>query len=215
MNRSEAEQYITDMLEYALVHGREVGTWYKFHNHVYGVAKIAEKISSYLDEYDSEKAYVLGLLHDAGKIREQIERRFHGIIGYEALKDKDPAAARICLTHSFHENIFRANLGIDKMFFGRDDDYVFVCRYLEEHQADKYDILIQLCDDLANCSGFVTLQQRADEFALRHHLPVPAVLYEKAEKLKAYFDDRLGCDIYTLYDELSTDFMLCPGNDRK
>lgn len=48
MERNKAEKFISDLREYDLKNGREKGTWYKFHNHVYGVALIAEKISEKL-----------------------------------------------------------------------------------------------------------------------------------------------------------------------
>ena len=88
MNRCKAQKFISELLKYDLKQGRKKGTWYKFHNHVYGVALMAEKIAEKLG-LDSEKAYILGLMHDCGKIYEMYEKRFHGVIGYEMFKGKD------------------------------------------------------------------------------------------------------------------------------
>lgn len=213
--RQEAEEYVSGLLEFALVHGREPGTWYKFHNHIYGVAAVAEKIAAKLGNLDPERAWALGLLHDAGKMQEPFVQRFHGIVGYEMLKERDELAARISLSHTFHFNILPPYQAAEKMFFSKKEDYDFIREFFAGHKVCEYDKLIQLCDGLANCNGLVTMEQRAEEFAVRYGMPLPAYVISGARKLKLYFDEMLGFDLYRLFDEISGDFMLQPGVDSK
>lgn len=214
-SRSEVNNYIAELLRFDLAHGRQPGTWYKYHNHVYGVGFLAQKIAEMLGDFDSEKAWVLGVMHDAGKMYEPFRQRFHGIVGYELFIDKDVDIAKINLSHSFYFNKLPEYEKVEKMFFGKREDYDFAQNLFVSTDVSEYDKLIQLCDCLVNCNGFVTLQQRADEFAMRNNLPVPMHLSEDLLKLKEYFDYKLGCDIYSLYSKISSDFMLTSGNDYK
>lgn len=214
-SRSDVYEYISGLLQFDLAHGREAGTWYKYHNHVYGVGYLAEKIANVLGNVDSEKVWILGVMHDAGKIHERLEQRFHGLVGYEFFKDKDDEIARISLTHTFHFNRIPPYEKVERMFFGKKDDYEFVKDFLEQHPANEYDKIIQMCDSLANCSGYVTLEQRGEEFSQRYGIPVPDYMACGANQLKDYFDKRLGCDIYSLYSELPANFMLKSGVDYK
>ncbi len=215
ITRSEAEKYISGLLPVALAHGQKPGTWYQFHNHVYGVAAIAEKIAEQLGTIDPERAWVAGLMHDAGKFHEKALRRFHGIIGYEMLKEQDKLVARVCLSHTFQFNKLPPYDKVEEMFFHVKEDYEAAKNFFAAHSASEYDRLIQLCDFLANGCGLVTLQQRFDEAYQRHKMPVPAYFIEGTEKLKAMFDKVLGFDLYMLYDKISDDFMLHPGCDVK
>ncbi len=212
-SKSDAQDFISDLLQFDLAHGRESGTWYKFHNHVYGVGYLAQKMADVLGYIDPEKAWILGVMHDAGKIHEQLEQRFHGLIGYEFFKDKDDEIAIISLTHTFHFNRIPPYEKVEKMFFGRREDYNFVADFLAQHPANEYDKLIQMCDSLANCSGFVTLEQREEEFSQRNNMSVPDYMASGANLLKDFFDKRLGRDVYSFYEEIPCDFMLTPGND--
>lgn len=212
-SKSDVNEYIGDLLQFALAHGREPGTWYKFYNHVYGVGCLAQKIAEHIEDLNPEKAWILGVMHDAGKIHERLEQRFHGLIGYDFFKDKDDEIARISLTHTFHFNRIPPYEKVERMFFGKKEDYDFVKDFLTNNSVDEYDKLIQMCDSLANCSGYVTLEQRGEEFSQRYGIPVPDYMIEGAYKLKDYFDKRLGFDIYSLYSELPVDFMLKSGCD--
>lgn len=215
MDRIEAAEYINEVLCYALEHGREPGTWYRFHNHVYGTALLAEKIAQRLGNIDPERAYVLGLLHDVGKIREEIERRFHGLIGFDILKNKDKQAARVCLSHTFFNNVLPEYVDVEAAFFRRREDYDFAADYFSKNPADWYDRLIQLCDCLANCNGLVTLEERRKEYIQRYRRLMPSYVYDEAKKMKHYFDEKLGADAYSVFSEISDNFMLEPGRDFK
>jgi putative nucleotidyltransferase with HDIG domain len=214
MNRLEAENFISNLLKYDIRKGRESGTWYKFHNHVYGVAKVAEKLAEKLG-LDTEKAYILGLMHDCGKVHEMYEKRFHGVIGYEMFKDTDSDIAKVSLTHSFYNNLLPEGHALDRYFYGNQEDKEFVISYINESKITEYDRIIQFCDGLANCNGLVTLEERAEEFASRYNFEMPEYIVKNAHKMKEYFDDKLGFDVYNLFNEIDKNFMLSAGKDKR
>ena len=187
----------------AVALGRSPDNWYFFHNHVYGSAAVAKAIAEHIG-LDPQRAALSALLHDIGKIRESSERRFHGIIGYEMLKDADAQIARAALVHTFPENQIGSYEKCADMFFGKRADYDFLAGYLAAHPADDYDRLVQLTDGLANAYGFVTLEQRAEEYARRRGVAVSDYLVSSVLELKKYFDNKLGGDIYGLFGQIDT-----------
>lgn len=73
-------------------------------------AMCAEKIARSVG-LDSEKAYVLGLLHDIGR-KFGIKHLAHVYDGYQYMMSLGyPDAARICLTHFFAARILTFTLG--------------------------------------------------------------------------------------------------------
>ena len=79
------------------------------------------------------------------------------------------------------------------------DDYDFITNYIDSHKTTDEDLLIQLADSLANKNGVVTLEQRAKEYSERHNIEIPQEMIEPRYKLKAYFDNKVGCDVYGLF----------------
>lgn len=187
----------------AVAHGRAEDSWYFFHNHVYGSAAVAKAIAEHIG-LNPQRAALSALLHDIGKIRESSERRFHGIIGYEMLKDLDVHIARAALVHTFPNNQIGSYEKCAGMFFAKRADYDFLAGYLAAHPADDYDRLVQLTDGLANAYGFVTLEQRAEEYARRRGVAVSDYLVGSVLELKKYFDRKLGGDIYALFKQIDT-----------
>lgn len=91
MNRIEAKRLLAE------AKALNNGAWVE---HSYNVARLAEKIADKM-EMDSEKAYVLGLLHDIGRRNGDMQAR-HALEGFRFLKDIGyDEGARICLTHTF------------------------------------------------------------------------------------------------------------------
>lgn len=205
-----AEKCIEDLKSYDLKKGRDEKTWFMYHNHVYGVAHVAQKLASKLSNINPQRAYVLGLLHDIGRIPEQYEKRFHGIWGYEYLKDIDKEAARISLTHMFTLNKIDEYENIKTAFFDKKEDYDFIKEFLQNNPINEIDKLIQLSDALANAYGFVTIEERNAEYIKRHGCSVPESVLKNMFVLKKYFDDVLGEDVYNILNEISTDWMLSP-----
>ena len=168
-DRAAAEQ----MLEEA--EQKSPGLWGK---HSRNVALAAQNIAEFCPQLDAEKAYILGLLHDIGRIDGSTGMQ-HTLDGYRYCMLKGfSQAAQICLTHSFpNKNIDEAQGQWER---GKD------CRTVKEFLArvryDDYDRLIQLCDALGMASGFCLMEKRLMDVALRH-----GINQYTLNKWKAYF----------------------------
>ncbi|MDE7044006.1 MAG: HD domain-containing protein [Acetatifactor sp.] len=181
--------------EYELEKGAEMnpGLW-KMHS--ISVATNARLIADKVSGMDSDKAYILGLLHDIGR-RAGKKAILHIFDGYDYMMSIDqPEIARICLTHSFPVN--NSNI-----YFGKYDctaaQKSFLDQYIEEADYGDYDKLIQLCDAISLPDGACIMEKRLVDVALRHGLPEFTLIKWKAfMELKKYFDVRCGCNIYSL-----------------
>lgn len=114
------------------------GPW---EQHSGSVGLNAKLIADKIDTLDSNKAYVMGLLHDIGR-RAGIKSIMHTFDGYDymmSLNEKE--IARICLTHSYP--IQDVNT-----FFGKfdctDEQKDFLSNFIKNAVYDDYDRLIQL-----------------------------------------------------------------------
>ena len=159
--------------EYELKKGVEMnfGPW-KMHS--ISVATNAQLIADKVDGMDSDKAYILGLLHDIGR-RAGHKEIGHIFDGYDYMMSiNQPEIARICLTHSFPINN-------SDIYFGKYDctaeQKAFLDQYIQETAYDDYDKLIQLCDAIS--------------------LPFTLVKWKAFMELKKYFDGKCGCNIYS------------------
>ena len=129
------------------------------------VAEAARLIADKHPALDAGHAYVLGLLHDIGR-REGRSGMHHMISGYNFLTEKGyPAAARVCLTHSYPIRDVRGCFGVNDC---SEEQYEFLRGFLAAARYDLYDELIQLCDTVAEASGFCLLEKRMIDVALRH-----------------------------------------------
>ena len=180
--------------EYELEKGAEMnfGPW-KMHS--ISVAKNAQLIADKVNGMDSDKAYILGLLHDIGR-RAGNKAILHIFDGYDYMMSiNQPEIARICLTHSFPINN-------SSIFFGKYDcsseQKSFLDKYIEETVYEDYDKLIQLCDAISLPDGACIMEKRFVDVALRHGLPEFTLEKWKAfMNLKKYFDEKCGCNIYS------------------
>ncbi|MCD2346125.1 HD domain-containing protein [Clostridium guangxiense] len=112
------------------------GPWVK---HSMSVGLNAKLIADKIDILDSNKAYVMGLLHDIGR-RAGIKSIMHTIDGYDymmSLNEKE--IGKICLTHSYP--IQDVNT-----FFGKfdctEEQKVFLSSFIKNAVYDDYDRLI-------------------------------------------------------------------------
>ena len=156
MNFSYANELILREKNFEIAHGRPENTWYLFHNHVFGAAEVARVVAD-LAGMDANLAYFSALLHDIGKIREKHEQRFHGVLGYEMLKEENADVARACLVHTFPFNRLESFEHCRKMFFDRREDYETTAAFIRSHPLNDYDLLVQMADGLANAYGLVTI----------------------------------------------------------
>lgn len=184
-SRSEAEKLLCDG------EIKSPGAWAS-HSRI--TARAAEIIAGRSGSLDSEKAYILGLLHDIGRSFGKSEMR-HIYEGYRYMLSLGyDEVARVCLTHSFNCQ--------------RLDDYVGACditdyeknellEALLKTEFDDYDWLIQLCDGLAGKTGVIRLEERAEDVRRRYG-SYPERKLEKNLDLKAYFEKMTGEDVYRL-----------------
>lgn len=181
--------------EYELKKGVEMnfGPW-KMHS--ISVATNAQLIADKVDGMDSDKAYILGLLHDIGR-RAGHKEIGHIFDGYDYMMSiNQPEIARICLTHSFPINN-------SDIYFGKYDctaeQKAFLDQYIQETAYDDYDKLIQLCDAISLPNGACIMEKRLVDVALRHGLPeFTLVKWRAFMELKKYFDGKCSCNIYSL-----------------
>ncbi len=171
----------------------------KFYDHCLSVAFISKKIAQASSNLDPEKSYIYGLLHDAGRIKdERTEGIFHGLTGFDYLVSHNmPDAARIAFTHCFYEP--QLNLSMYRM---KPQDYVRSRELLKSLSFNDYDYLAQLADILNDCGRQCTIEYRFDSVAKRHNLndQVVKASIKKMNELKKYFDEKCRCNIYDLLE---------------
>ena len=166
-------------------------------NHTRGAAQCAEKIAPACGDIDARKAYVLGLLHDIGR-KFGVRHLGHVSDGYTYMMELGyDEAAKICLTHSFHNQTLEDYIG---RFDTSEEELKLIKNTLAEVTMDDYDRLIQLCDSLAGSEGVLFMEDRMEDVRRRYGA------YSKAKwdanlKLKEYFQEKAGRDIYEVVEK--------------
>lgn len=174
------------------------GRWIGHSRHV---AQACELIAARIPHLDSEKAYVLGLLHDIGR-RQGAFGQKHIFAGYQyALSQKWETVARISLTHSFY---FPDKLDWGASpYDGKPEEWAFIVKYLADIEYDDYDRLVRLCDALGNAEGFCIIEKRIVDVALRYgEMPGMIEKWRKMFDEKKYFEKYTGCSLYDLLPEI-------------
>lgn len=161
-------------------------------NHSRIAAKCAERIAALCDGMDSEKAYILGLLHDIGR-KFGVKHLGHVYDGYTYMLELGyDEVARICLTHSFSVpdiQCYIGNFDISK------EEQEVIETALQECTYDNYDRLIQLCDCLAGSEGVMDMEERMADVKRRYG-QYPQEKWDMNMHLKALFEEKTGQDIY-------------------
>lgn len=166
------------------------GAWVKHSENVALAAKlISEKCGM-----DSDKAYVLGLLHDIGR-RFGVSYLAHVYDGYHYLLDLGyNEAARIALTHSFNLMVLEDYIGKFDISFEKQEE---LRSLLASTKIDDYDLLIQLCDAIALSDRIADLETRMNDVKSRYG-SYPQEKWDRNLELKDYFDKKCGTDIYEI-----------------
>ena len=167
---------------------RNPGPW---GDHSRTAAHCAEKIALY-SGMDPDKAYALGLLHDIGR---RFGKRHLGHVsdGYTYMMSLGyDDAARICLTHSFNGKRIEGYVGD---FDTSEAETELIRSKLREVCFDDYDRLIQLCDAIAGADGVMDIIDRMSDVKARYGSYDPEKWNDNLE-LKAYFERRMGRDLY-------------------
>lgn len=176
--------------------------------HSVNVARAGQLIAARHPTLDAERAYILGLLHDIGRRAGKTGMR-HVIDGYVYLNALGfPAAARICLTHSFpyqHPRVVFGEWDCTEAEFQMMSDALLSLTY------DDYDRLFQLCDALALPEGFCLIEKRLVDVFLRYgQQGVDAGVHTKWQQvfqIQRHFEQVINCSIYqVLPDVVETTF---------
>ena len=175
---------------------RNPGPW---GNHSRTVAHCAEKIALACGDMDSEKAYVLGLLHDIGR-RFGVRHLGHVSDGYSYMRELGyEDAARICLTHSFHNQSTEEYIG---KFDTTEEERELIETALTQVTMDDYDRLIQLCDAMAGSEGVLDIEERMIDVKTRYGA-YPQSKWDSNMELKSYFEKKAGRNIYDVVEKES------------
>ena len=173
-------------------------------DHCIGVGNSAGIIASALYEkginVDVDKAITLGYIHDIGKINDV--KHGNGMIGYEYLKNKgyDLEYANICLTHSYLNNDVTCTAGGGP----KPEDNPFLTDFIKNHEYTIEEKIINLCDLMCpQANKIYTIDKRLIDIMIRRGA-FSNTQYHVIEtyKLKKYFDDLLGYNLYDLFPEI-------------
>ncbi len=174
---------------------REKASNKKWIDHPICVGNTAAKIAESL-KLDSEKARTLGYIHDIGKLVG--DAKSHDINGYYYIKQLgyDEEYANICLTHSYLNNDVNCTAG------GVPEEIPFRIEFIKNHEYTVYEKLINLCD-LMCTDVTMTVDKRLIDIMIRKGAFENTQYHIKQTyKLKQYFDEMLGFNIYDLFPNI-------------
>ena len=163
-------------------------------DHSRELAMCAEKIAAACPGMDSEKAYVLGLLHDIGR-KFGVKHFGHIYDGYMYMDAMGyGAAARICLSHSFciqRIEDYIGNFDVTKEQQKVVEDALYSLTF------DDYDLLIQLCDAVGAAEGIVPMEERMGDVKRRYG-SFPQKKWDRNLELRRIFEQKTGRDLYEI-----------------
>ncbi len=173
--------------------------------HCLSVGDSAGRIAKALNDkgysVDVDKTITLGYLHDIGKYNG--ESQGHVMRGYEYLKSKgyDDEYANICLTHSYLNNDIVCTAG----GVPNPDDNLFLANFIKKHEYTIEEKLINLCDLMCPQANKVfTIDKRLIDIMIRKGAYSNTQYHIKETyKLKEYFDNLLGYNLYDLFPEIN------------
>lgn len=168
-------------------------------DHSRTAAQCAERIAARCVGMDPEKAYVLGLLHDIGR-RFGVKHLGHVYDGWQyMLRLGYPAAARICLTHSFVTGDIHDYIG---RFDIPEEQQREIGNALHAVTFDDYDRLVMLCDAISGAQGVMDMEARMDDVQRRYGC-YPEDKRAANRALRRYFEDKLGQDLYAALGDVT------------
>ena len=146
---------------------------------------------------DPQACRVLGLLHDIGRGGGAYDF-LHVWNGWSRMNALGfPAAARICLTHSFPIQELDCYAGNTEDCTPEQREILM--RELKSISYNAYDRLIQLCDALSLPDGPTILEKRLVDVSLRHGFSrLTLDRWRAFQKLKQEFEQACGQPLYPL-----------------
>ena len=183
--RSKAES--TGWIEHSICVGDSAG-------------RIAEALKKKGYDLDIDKAITLGYIHDIGKMVGPFHE--HVMNGYEYMKKQgyDEEYCNICLTHSYLNNDVVCTAG---GVLNPEKD-PFITEFVKKHKYSIEEKIINLCDLMCPPGGKVyTIDKRLIDLILRRGAHDNTQYHvTEAYKLKTYFDNLLGYNLYDLFPEI-------------
>lgn len=175
----------------------------KWIDHCIYVGDTAGKIAKALTEkgyqVDVDKAITLGYVHDIGKYKENLG---HIMKGYEYLKEQgyDDEYCNICLTHSYLNNDIVCTAG----GVPSPNENPFLTNFIKNHKYTIEEKIVNLCDLMCPPGKKVfTIDKRLIDIMMRRGAhPNTQYHIKETYKLKTYFDDLLGYNLYDLFPEI-------------
>lgn len=179
-------------------------------NHCICVGDAAGKIANALSlkgiDINIDKSKSLGYIHDIGKrfgLSKDYSAIPHIIDGYNYLKSLgyDEEYAGICLKHSFLNNDIDCLANNSDYTDPTNEHYEFIKNYISKEYT-IYDKIINICD-LMCTTKILTVEKRMIDLLVRHGVYKNTRYHiEETMKLKEYFDNLLGYDLYDLFPEI-------------
>ena len=162
--------------------------------------RIAEALNEKGQNVNIDKTIALGYVHDIGKYNG--ESKGHVMRGYNYLKERgyDEEYCNVCLTHSYLNNDIICTAG------GIPDPNknLFLTDFIKNHEYTIEEKLINLCDLMCPQGNRVyTIDKRLIDIMIRRGAYSNTQYHIKETyKLKEYFDDLLGYNLYDLFPEI-------------
>ena len=172
------------------------GKWIK---HSLNVAEAAKRLANELN-LDTNRAYIYGLLHDIGRIYKGIGVK-HIIDGYHYMNELGYYdIARYCLTHTFFLKDVKSSCCLWDI---TDEEAHEIQKYLDTHEYDLYDKIIQIADCIGDAESFVTIERRLIDVHLRKGINEKTIMtWNAIFKLQAELEELLDSSIYSIFPEI-------------
>ena len=158
--------------------------------------KIAEALNKNGYNIDLDKVRTLGYIHDIGKMVGEFKN--HIMNGYEFIKNNgyDMDYYNICLTHSYLNNDINCTAS------GIPDDIPFRTNFIKNHEYTIYEKIINLCDLMCTPKVYTIDKRLIDIMIRRGAYSNTQYHIKETYKLKEYFDNLLGYNLYDLFPEI-------------
>lgn len=189
-------------------------------NHSVMVARAARTVAEQMVKngvttVDPELAYQAGLMHDIGKAEPTWAGINHIVLGYKVLHDLGwEDLAQIAMTHTYYgyEKIDRQEFWDE---FDDPEELKFTQDYMATVKLTDLDLLLQLVDNMAHAIGMMSISDRFCDILIRHGIKDAGAHLKELFRLKLYFDEKCGMNIYLLFKDEIIRTSLAEPNDAR
>ncbi len=180
--------------------------------------KIAEQmVKNGVKTVDPDEAYICALLHDIGKTRKEFTGLNHPVKAYRMLMEKGwEVPARIAMTHTYYGYAEIDRSDFWERFSGTEEELQFTKEYMQGVKLEDLDLLVQLLDNMVHTYGVMSIADRFCDIQVRHHTQNGGQHLRVLYKLKMYFDEKCGMNIYEMFrDDIIQNCLETPNRDLK